>query len=381
MNKLKGQEYQLQWKEQPDFVRMAAKLNAIIIPFAAVGGERKCSIPLLAFAVILAMPPAVTRTLQRRGAAACNLAGNADNTASDAWKQSAWVHMPGNFHQISSTQRNTASGIPLCGAGDDAFDVALDTSELLADSILGPLARGALERVAPGLDPEEAVPPITRGLFGLPSPLPLPKLERIYFRCPYPEPLNPFLDWCHCSHAPCMFLLLVWHALEGRHLQSLRQRHMLLWPLIGAVIQLSLEVSMQCKFICLDAAASAHRSNGCVSTRVDGVFCAGSWLRWTPTMTCARSVTRGDAQRCIGRCAAASRKASRSFWLSGSWTQSGTSARGCSARLPASYPPLTLSPRLSHSMTSLLSVTEMLDALGVKHLNAVQPALCKGCWY
>ena len=39
VNKLKGQKYQLQWKEQPDFVRMAAKLNAIIIPFAAVGGE------------------------------------------------------------------------------------------------------------------------------------------------------------------------------------------------------------------------------------------------------------------------------------------------------------------------------------------------------
>ena len=68
-------------------------------------------------------------------------------------------------------------------AGDDAFDIALDTREVLADSILGPLARGALERVAPGLDPEEAIPPITRGLFGLPSPLAVPKLERIYFRC------------------------------------------------------------------------------------------------------------------------------------------------------------------------------------------------------
>ena len=39
VNKLKGQEYQLLWREQPDFVRMAAKLNALIIPFAAVGGE------------------------------------------------------------------------------------------------------------------------------------------------------------------------------------------------------------------------------------------------------------------------------------------------------------------------------------------------------
>ena len=67
-------------------------------------------------------------------------------------------------------------------AGDDAFDLALDTREILENPILGPLSRGALERVAPGLDPEEAVPPITRGLFGLPSPIALPKLERIYFR-------------------------------------------------------------------------------------------------------------------------------------------------------------------------------------------------------
>ncbi len=40
VNKLKGQEYQLLWKEQPDFVRMAAKLNAVIVPFAAIGGAR-----------------------------------------------------------------------------------------------------------------------------------------------------------------------------------------------------------------------------------------------------------------------------------------------------------------------------------------------------
>ncbi|KAK9916210.1 hypothetical protein WJX75_000066 [Coccomyxa subellipsoidea] len=115
VNKLKGQQHQLQWKEQPDFVRMAAKLNAIIIPFAAVGG-------------------------------------------------------------------------------DDAFDIALDTREVLANSILGPLARGALERVAPGLDPDEAIPPITRGLFGLPSPLAVPKLERIYFR--FMAPIDPNNEMC-----------------------------------------------------------------------------------------------------------------------------------------------------------------------------------------
>lgn len=67
-------------------------------------------------------------------------------------------------------------------AGDDAFDLALDTREVLSNGILGPLAAGALQRVARGIDPEEAVFPITKGLFGLPSPVPVPKLERIYFR-------------------------------------------------------------------------------------------------------------------------------------------------------------------------------------------------------
>ena len=38
VNKRKGEEYQLMWKDHPDFVRMAAKLNALVIPFAAVGG-------------------------------------------------------------------------------------------------------------------------------------------------------------------------------------------------------------------------------------------------------------------------------------------------------------------------------------------------------
>ncbi len=38
VNKRKNEEYTLIWKDQPDFVRMAAKLNALVIPFAAVGG-------------------------------------------------------------------------------------------------------------------------------------------------------------------------------------------------------------------------------------------------------------------------------------------------------------------------------------------------------
>lgn len=39
MNKRQGTEYQLQWRDSPDFVRLAAKTNAIIIPFACVGGD------------------------------------------------------------------------------------------------------------------------------------------------------------------------------------------------------------------------------------------------------------------------------------------------------------------------------------------------------
>eukprot|EP00798_Chlamydomonas_sp_ICE-L_P025747 gene25747-11410_t len=37
--KTKDQSYQLLWKETPDFVRMATKCNALIIPFAAVGAD------------------------------------------------------------------------------------------------------------------------------------------------------------------------------------------------------------------------------------------------------------------------------------------------------------------------------------------------------
>ena len=40
MNKLKGEKYKLLWKQSPDFVRLASKLNCTIVPFAAVGGEQ-----------------------------------------------------------------------------------------------------------------------------------------------------------------------------------------------------------------------------------------------------------------------------------------------------------------------------------------------------
>lgn len=37
--KPQGQDYQLLWRDTPDFVRMAAKTNALVIPFAVVGAE------------------------------------------------------------------------------------------------------------------------------------------------------------------------------------------------------------------------------------------------------------------------------------------------------------------------------------------------------
>lgn len=39
VNKRVGQEYQLFWKDSPDFVRLAARCGAIIVPFAAVGAD------------------------------------------------------------------------------------------------------------------------------------------------------------------------------------------------------------------------------------------------------------------------------------------------------------------------------------------------------
>ena len=94
VNKRKGEMYKLIWKDKPDFVRMAAKSNALIIPFAAVGG-------------------------------------------------------------------------------DDAFDIAMDTDEVLANPVLGPLAKSVSQQVFKGSPLEgstDAILPITKlpGL-GLPS--------------------------------------------------------------------------------------------------------------------------------------------------------------------------------------------------------------------
>jgi hypothetical protein len=108
--KKRGEEYQLFWKDSPDFVRLAAKTDAIIVPFAAVGA-------------------------------------------------------------------------------DDAYDIILDSDEILDSPVLGPLVRGLLQRVDPSLDPKESVLPLTRlpGL-GLPALFPVPNLQRLYFK--FMEPVD-----------------------------------------------------------------------------------------------------------------------------------------------------------------------------------------------
>lgn len=108
--KRRGEDYQIFWRDSPDFVRLAAKCNALIVPFAAVGA-------------------------------------------------------------------------------DDAYDIIMDTDEILRSPFLGPLAKGLIARVDPSLDPQESVLPLTRlpGT-GLPAPFPVPNLQRLYFK--FCEPID-----------------------------------------------------------------------------------------------------------------------------------------------------------------------------------------------
>ncbi len=50
----KGEEYKLFWPERPEFVRMAARYGATIVPFAGVGAED---------AVTMLLEPAEIRNL------------------------------------------------------------------------------------------------------------------------------------------------------------------------------------------------------------------------------------------------------------------------------------------------------------------------------
>ncbi|GLC71454.1 hypothetical protein PLESTF_001117600 [Pleodorina starrii] len=109
--KKRGQEYQLLWKDSPDFVRLAARCNALIVPFAAVGA-------------------------------------------------------------------------------DDAYDVIMDTDEVISHPLLGPLTTGLLSRVSSELQPQESIFPITRlPVVGIPTPIPIPNLQRLYFQ--FAPPIDP----------------------------------------------------------------------------------------------------------------------------------------------------------------------------------------------
>jgi hypothetical protein len=60
--------------------------------------------------------------------------------------------------------------------------VAFDTDDILA-SPFASLVKGAIDLALPGLDYEETIPPITKlpGL-GIPSLVPVPRFNRIYFK-------------------------------------------------------------------------------------------------------------------------------------------------------------------------------------------------------
>jgi hypothetical protein len=59
------------------------------------------------------------------------------------------------------------------------MQVLMDTDEMAAHPVLGPLIRGVVSRLELPMKPNEAVLPITKlpGI-GLPSPIPIPNLNR-----------------------------------------------------------------------------------------------------------------------------------------------------------------------------------------------------------
>lgn len=77
-----------------------------------------------------------------------------------------------------------------------------DTDEILANDSVGPLAQRILASMDPSIDPAEAIFPITK-IPGtdLPSPLPFPNLNRVYFKIGKPidaAGINP-KDVAACS--------------------------------------------------------------------------------------------------------------------------------------------------------------------------------------
>lgn len=96
-----------------------------------------------------------------------------------------------NGLQVRLAARCNAIIVPFAAVGaDDAFDLFMDTDEILSHPVLGPLTSAFVRSVA-GADTnlQEAVMPITKvpGT-SLPSPIPLSNLGRVYFK--FAEPLD-----------------------------------------------------------------------------------------------------------------------------------------------------------------------------------------------
>ena len=93
--------------------------------------------------------------------------------------------------QVRLAARCNAVIVPFAAVGaDDAFDLFMDTDEILAHPLLGPLTSTFVRSVT-GADTNlaEAVMPITK-VPGtpLPSPIPLSNLGRVYFK--FAEPFD-----------------------------------------------------------------------------------------------------------------------------------------------------------------------------------------------
>ena len=129
MNKRRGEANTLLWKDEVDFVRLAARCGAVIVPFGALGA-------------------------------------------------------------------------------DDAFDLYMDTTEILAHPVLGPMSRAIMDAVDTDASPEESVMPITK-VPGtpLPAPIPLSNLGRVYFQFGQPLDLSDLdvndADACAAAYGEC----------------------------------------------------------------------------------------------------------------------------------------------------------------------------------
>lgn len=96
--------------------------------------------------------------------------------------------------------------VPFASVGaDEAYDIALDSDEVLKTPFLGDLMRRVFQRVDPSLDLAESVPPLTN-LPGLriPSLLPIPNLSRLYFRY-----ASSFAKSCRTFFSACVFCVCI----------------------------------------------------------------------------------------------------------------------------------------------------------------------------